>query len=362
MPRVQIITRKGYGGAFVVMNSKSIGADLAFAWPSAEIAVMDAERRGQHHLPAGDRVGRRPGGAAGRARRGVHASGSRTRTTRPSAATSTTSSTPRDTRKVLVRVARDAAHEEGEAAAAQARERAALVAAPAPFELRSISPDATPEEVAAITAAIAASIADRAAGAARGRRGGAERVARGSQARACRGPARRLLAGRVAALGPPRPAQPRVTVTRGAVRDAEVMTVGPDEVVVTFVTDPGDEVTTPGRRPRRSRRSGRTTSPASTGSSRRPSTRSRSTARRADEFLPGRGAHARGPAGAAARDARDRERRALRRDRVRAARRRDGGGARPGAAVAAGRAAVPRDDEPRRDRRDRRRSTRTRCS
>ena len=39
-PRVQIITRKGYGGAYVVMNSKSIGADLAFAWPSAEIAVM----------------------------------------------------------------------------------------------------------------------------------------------------------------------------------------------------------------------------------------------------------------------------------------------------------------------------------
>ncbi len=42
VPRIQVITRKGYGGAFVVMNSKSIGADLAFAWPSAEIAVMDA--------------------------------------------------------------------------------------------------------------------------------------------------------------------------------------------------------------------------------------------------------------------------------------------------------------------------------
>ena len=42
VPRVQIITRKGYGGAYVVMTSKSIGADLAYAWPSAEIAVMDA--------------------------------------------------------------------------------------------------------------------------------------------------------------------------------------------------------------------------------------------------------------------------------------------------------------------------------
>ncbi len=40
VPRVQIITRKAYGGAYVVMNSKSIGSDLAFAWPSAEIAVM----------------------------------------------------------------------------------------------------------------------------------------------------------------------------------------------------------------------------------------------------------------------------------------------------------------------------------
>jgi propionyl-CoA carboxylase beta chain len=40
--RVQVITRKGYGGAFVVMNSKSIGADLAYAWPSAEIAVMNS--------------------------------------------------------------------------------------------------------------------------------------------------------------------------------------------------------------------------------------------------------------------------------------------------------------------------------
>jgi acetyl-CoA carboxylase carboxyltransferase component len=40
VPRVQIITRKAYGGAYVVMNAKSIGADLAFAWPSAELAVM----------------------------------------------------------------------------------------------------------------------------------------------------------------------------------------------------------------------------------------------------------------------------------------------------------------------------------
>jgi acetyl-CoA carboxylase carboxyltransferase component len=40
VPRIQVVTRKAYGGAYVVMNSKSIGADLAYAWPSAELAVM----------------------------------------------------------------------------------------------------------------------------------------------------------------------------------------------------------------------------------------------------------------------------------------------------------------------------------
>jgi acetyl-CoA carboxylase carboxyltransferase component len=40
VPRIQIITRKAYGGAYVVMDSKSIGSDLAYAWPSAELAVM----------------------------------------------------------------------------------------------------------------------------------------------------------------------------------------------------------------------------------------------------------------------------------------------------------------------------------
>ena len=40
VPRISVITRKAYGGAYVVMNSKSIGADLVFAWPTAELAVM----------------------------------------------------------------------------------------------------------------------------------------------------------------------------------------------------------------------------------------------------------------------------------------------------------------------------------
>ena len=40
VPRIQVITRKAYGGAYVVMDSKSIGSDLAYAWPTAELAVM----------------------------------------------------------------------------------------------------------------------------------------------------------------------------------------------------------------------------------------------------------------------------------------------------------------------------------
>lgn len=43
VPRIQIITRKAYGGAYVVMNSKSVGCDLAFAWPTAELAVMGSQ-------------------------------------------------------------------------------------------------------------------------------------------------------------------------------------------------------------------------------------------------------------------------------------------------------------------------------
>ena len=43
VPKVTVITRKAYGGAYVVMNSKAIGADFNVAWPTAEIAVMGSE-------------------------------------------------------------------------------------------------------------------------------------------------------------------------------------------------------------------------------------------------------------------------------------------------------------------------------
>jgi acetyl-CoA carboxylase carboxyltransferase component len=43
VPRVTVVVRKAYGGAYIVMDSRSIGADLVLAWPTNEIAVMGAE-------------------------------------------------------------------------------------------------------------------------------------------------------------------------------------------------------------------------------------------------------------------------------------------------------------------------------
>ena len=90
VPRVQIITRKGYGGAYVVMNSKSIGADIAFRVAVGGDRGDGRRRRGQHHLPQGDRSRarrRRPGDASCCSSTKTASS---TRTRRPSAATSTT--------------------------------------------------------------------------------------------------------------------------------------------------------------------------------------------------------------------------------------------------------------------------------
>lgn len=43
VPKISIVTRKAYGGAYVVMSSKYMGSDINYAWPSAEIAVMGPE-------------------------------------------------------------------------------------------------------------------------------------------------------------------------------------------------------------------------------------------------------------------------------------------------------------------------------
>ncbi|MGW7065590.1 acyl-CoA carboxylase subunit beta [Streptomyces sp. NPDC054855] len=43
VPRISLVLRKAYGGAYIVMDSRSVGADLSYAWPTNEIAVMGAE-------------------------------------------------------------------------------------------------------------------------------------------------------------------------------------------------------------------------------------------------------------------------------------------------------------------------------
>ena len=64
VPKITVITRKAYGGAYVVMSSKYLGTDVNYAWPSAEIAVMGAEgavnilfkkQISTHADPAGER-------------------------------------------------------------------------------------------------------------------------------------------------------------------------------------------------------------------------------------------------------------------------------------------------------------------
>lgn len=42
MPLITVILRKAFGGAYIVMGSKAIGADLNYAWPSSQIAVLGA--------------------------------------------------------------------------------------------------------------------------------------------------------------------------------------------------------------------------------------------------------------------------------------------------------------------------------
>ncbi|MEM6710963.1 MAG: acyl-CoA carboxylase subunit beta [Pseudomonadota bacterium] len=63
VPKITVITRKSYGGAYVVMSSKHIGGDLTYAWPSAEIAVMGskgaAEILYRHELDKPERVAAR---------------------------------------------------------------------------------------------------------------------------------------------------------------------------------------------------------------------------------------------------------------------------------------------------------------
>ena len=68
-PKLAVITRKAYGGAYDVMSSKHVGADFNFAWPTAEVAVMGPEGAVNIVFRNGARRGRRPRRPARRADR-----------------------------------------------------------------------------------------------------------------------------------------------------------------------------------------------------------------------------------------------------------------------------------------------------
>ena len=57
VPKISLIMRKAYGGAYIAMNSKGLGADVVYAWPIAEIAVNGCFGRHCYHRQEGDRSG-----------------------------------------------------------------------------------------------------------------------------------------------------------------------------------------------------------------------------------------------------------------------------------------------------------------
>ena len=56
VPKITVITRKAYGGAYCVMNSKHMRGDINYAWPTAEVAVMGAKVRAALSLLLHDRT------------------------------------------------------------------------------------------------------------------------------------------------------------------------------------------------------------------------------------------------------------------------------------------------------------------
>ena len=60
MPKLTVVLRKAFGGAYITMNSRDLGADLVFAWPGAELGVMGAKQAVGIVHRRDDRRGRRP--------------------------------------------------------------------------------------------------------------------------------------------------------------------------------------------------------------------------------------------------------------------------------------------------------------
>ena len=89
VPKISIVTRKAMGGAYVAMSSKQMRTDLAFAWPTAQIAVMGAEPAVRVLYRDEVKSRRRPGGEGARAGRRTTARSSSTPTAPPTSARST---------------------------------------------------------------------------------------------------------------------------------------------------------------------------------------------------------------------------------------------------------------------------------
>jgi acetyl-CoA carboxylase carboxyltransferase component len=126
VPLVTVITRKAYGGAYDVMGSKHLGADINLAWPTAQIAVMGAQGAVNILYRKELAEAEDPEDASRKELMRSTTTSWPTRTSRPSAATSTRSST-------RTRRARDghpgaaaAPHQAGVAAAQEAREHPAV--------------------------------------------------------------------------------------------------------------------------------------------------------------------------------------------------------------------------------------------
>ena len=118
VPKVTVVVRKAYGAGYYVMCGRAYEPDLIVAWPSAEISVMGARGRREHHLPQADRGGRGPGCDPGGDDRGnpsddrpVHRCGQRL---------IDDIIDPRETRPVVCRALGDGGDEAGRAAVEEA--------------------------------------------------------------------------------------------------------------------------------------------------------------------------------------------------------------------------------------------------
>ena len=174
VPLVTVITRKAYGGAYIVMGSKQLGADINFAWPTGRDRGDGRPGRGQHPLPQRDRA--RPSRpATSRSRRARTLANEYTyNVATPFLAAERGDLDgvidPHETRSAIVKVAAAAALQARDPAAEEAREHPAVSENERPASaasvggsdhdsaplLRVVNPDATAEEVAALVAVFAA--------------------------------------------------------------------------------------------------------------------------------------------------------------------------------------------------------------